>query len=96
MRLIVVGDERRSAGGVVGPAPAQPGVQHVPGAGGHGQDRVVAAPAGAHHLRAAALGQPVGLHSVASTSTTNASAGLVPIAPAPAARASSSRLTASS
>ena len=49
------------AAGGVGPALAQPGHQHVSGAGGDGQQRVVAALAGIAVVAGALLGQSVGL-----------------------------------
>ena len=45
----------------VGPALAQPGHQHVAGAGGHGQQRVIAPLAGIAVVACALLGQTVGL-----------------------------------
>ena len=49
------------AAGGVGPALAQPGYQHVSGAGGDGQQRVVAPLAGIAVVAGALLGQSVGL-----------------------------------
>ena len=49
------------AAGGVGPALAQPGHQHVSGAGGDGQQRVVAPLAGIAVVAGALLGQSVGL-----------------------------------
>ena len=72
----------------VGPALAQPGHQHVAGASGHGQQRVIA-PLG----RAPSLARPYVSQIVESRSMVNgASPGP---APADQARASSSRLTRS-
>ena len=45
----------------VGPALAQTGHQHVAGASGHGQQRVIAPLAGVTMMASALLGQPVGL-----------------------------------
>ena len=44
-----------------GPALAQPGHQHLPGAGSNGQQRVIALLAGVAVVSRALLGQPVGL-----------------------------------
>ena len=49
------------AAGGVGPALAQPGHQHVSGAGGNGQQRVIAAGAGIAVVARSLLGQSVGL-----------------------------------
>ena len=49
------------APGGVGPALPQPGHQHVAGAGGHGQQRVIAPLAGIAVVACPLLGQPVGL-----------------------------------
>ena len=82
------------AAGGVGSALAQPGHQHVSGAGGDGQQRVVAPLAGIAVVAGAVLGQSVSLADVESRSMVR---GPSP-GPAPAAqgRASSSRLTRSS
>ena len=53
--------EVSSAAGGVGASLTQPGHQHVPGAGGHGQQRVVAPLAGVAMVSRTLLGQSVGL-----------------------------------
>ena len=47
------------ATGGVGPALAQPGHQHLAGAGGNGQQRVIAAGAGIAVVARSLLGQPI-------------------------------------
>ena len=47
------------APGGVGPALPQPGHQHIPGAGGHGQQRVISPLAGVAVVSRPLLGQPV-------------------------------------
>ena len=57
------------ATGGVGPALAQPGHQHLAGAGGNGQQRVIAAGAGIAVVARSLLGQSIGLAMVESRSS---------------------------
>ena len=80
-----------SAPSGVGPALAQPGHQHVAGASGHGQQRVIAPLAGVAMVSRPLLASPWVSQMVESRSMVN---GPSPgPAPAAQARASSSRLT---
>ena len=79
----------------VGPALAQPCHQHVAGAGGHGQQRVIAPLAGIAVVSRTLLGQSVSLADGGIEVDGERGASPGP-APAAQARASNSRLTRSS
>ena len=81
------------ATGGVGPALAQPGHQHLAGAGGNGQQRVIAAGAGIAVVARSLLGQSIGLADGRVQVGQGRVAGSGPSGPA---RANNWRLTRSS